>query len=285
MKPDAMINGVSMLSLGWLRETVNFPTPQSQSNTITVPGRNSPSRFTEALGRVTYQPRSFDMTFSMLGDRADFDILVSVVVNQFAGKLCRVTMTEDLTLYAVFAHKTVIDGGEAVSLLYDDGHQAGWQTNANYGSYLLLDQGKTLSSPEINLAGLDSIIVKIRTYGGKSYNTLIVTANETKLTDIVTTTGSTMTEYTWVNDQTLSGRAMIVFSSNYGANKGIGVQSVRIVATGTRILYSDFITFCGTTDIENRESKIENRKLLINGQLYIRVGETFYTITGQRVSK
>ncbi len=101
MKPDALINGVSMLSLGWLRETVNFPTPQSQSTTITVPGRNSPIRFTEALGRVAYQPRSFDMTFSMLGDRADFDILVSLVVNQFAGKLCQVTLTEDLTLYAL----------------------------------------------------------------------------------------------------------------------------------------------------------------------------------------
>ena len=48
MKPDVTINEVSMLSLGWLRETVNFPTPQSQSNTITVPGRNSPIRFTEA---------------------------------------------------------------------------------------------------------------------------------------------------------------------------------------------------------------------------------------------
>ena len=101
MKPDALINGVSMLSLGWLRETVNFPTPQSQSNTITVPGRNSPIRFTEALGRVAYQPRSFDMTFSMLGDRADYDRLVSAAVNQFAGKLCRVTLTEDPTLYAL----------------------------------------------------------------------------------------------------------------------------------------------------------------------------------------
>ena len=101
MKPDVTINGVSMLSLGWLRETVNFPTPQSQSNTITVPGRNSPIRFTEALGRVAYQPRSFDMTFSMLGDRADYDLLVGQVVNQFAGKLCRVTLTEEPTLYAL----------------------------------------------------------------------------------------------------------------------------------------------------------------------------------------
>ena len=101
MKPDVTINEVSMLGLGWLRETVDFPTPQSQSNTITVPGRNSPIRFTEALGRVAYQPRSFDMTFSMLGDRADYDRLVSAAVNQFAGKLCRVTLTEDPTLYAI----------------------------------------------------------------------------------------------------------------------------------------------------------------------------------------
>ena len=101
MKPDVTINGVSMLSLGWLRETVNFPTPQSQNETLTVPGRNSPIRFSAALGRVAYQPRSFDMTFSMLGDRADYDAQVSAMVNQFAGQLCRVTLTEDSTVYAL----------------------------------------------------------------------------------------------------------------------------------------------------------------------------------------
>lgn len=101
MKPDVTINGVSMLSLGWLRETVNFPTPQSQSNTITVPGRNSPIRFSEALGRVAYQPRTFEMTFSMLGDRAEFDQLVSAVVNQFAGQLCQVIVSDVPELYAV----------------------------------------------------------------------------------------------------------------------------------------------------------------------------------------
>ena len=95
------INEVSMLSLGWLRETVNFPAPQSQSNTIVVPGRNSPIRFTEALGRVAYQPRSFDMTFSMLGNRARYDQLVSTVVNLLAGQLCRVILSEAPTLYAI----------------------------------------------------------------------------------------------------------------------------------------------------------------------------------------
>ena len=193
------------------------------------------------------------------------------------------SIAADLTLHAVFAHKTVIEDGEAADFLYDDEHQEGWETNASYGTYLLLDQGKYLTSPEISLAGLDSIIVKIRTYGGKEFNTLHVTAGETPITDIVTTTGSTMTEYKWANDQVFSGRDRITFSSNYGSNKGIGVQSVRIVATGTRILFSDFLTHCGTTDIEEQVITTPARKVLIGGQLYIQVGETLYTITGQIV--
>ena len=195
------------------------------------------------------------------------------------------SVSEDITLYAVFVNKTAIDGGEAASFLYDDDHQTGWQTNASYNSYLLLDQGKTLSSPEINLAGLDSIIVKIRTYGGTQYNTLNVTVGGNKLTDIVTNTGSTMTEYAWVNDQPLSGKDMIVFSTNYGSKKGIGVESVRIVATGTRVLYSDYLTSCSvTTGIENRPSIIGKQKVLINNQIYIRVGEHIYTVMGQKVN-
>ncbi len=197
------------------------------------------------------------------------------------------SITADITYYAVFANKTVIEGGEAAEYLYDDEHKEDWQTNASYGSYLLLDQGKTLSSPEINLAGLDSIIVRIRTYGGKEFNTLNIKADDTPLTDIVTTTGSTPTEYVWANDQTLSGRAMIVFSTNYGANKGIGLYYARIVATGTRIMYSDFLTSCdggmGVDEITDEPSPVKNQKRLINGHLYILVGDQLYTPTGQRV--
>lgn len=100
MKPDITLDGVSLVSLGWLRETVSFPTPQSQAETITVPGRNAPIRYTEALGRVSYQPRSFDITLSMLGSRSKFNIMVSEVVNRFAGQLVSVICSEDLNLYA-----------------------------------------------------------------------------------------------------------------------------------------------------------------------------------------
>lgn len=101
MKPDIRINNISMLSLGWLRESIDFPTPQSQSETITVPGRNSPIRYTEALGRVSYEPRSFEIVLSMLGSRKRYDAMVADTVNRFAGHLCRVITTEEPDMYAV----------------------------------------------------------------------------------------------------------------------------------------------------------------------------------------
>lgn len=101
MIPDIKINGTSMLSLGWLRETVDFPTPKSQTNTVVVPGRNSPIRFTEALGRVSYQPRSFEITLTMLGTRAEYDSMVSEAVNRFTGQLVQIICSEEPELYYV----------------------------------------------------------------------------------------------------------------------------------------------------------------------------------------
>lgn len=101
MRPDIKLNELWVSGLGWLRESVNFPTPQSQTNTIVVPGRNSPIRYTEALGRVSYQPRSFEIVLSMLGTRSRFDAMVSTIVNQYAGQLTKVICSEEPGLYAI----------------------------------------------------------------------------------------------------------------------------------------------------------------------------------------
>ncbi len=100
-KPDVMLNGISMDGLGWLREGITFPAPQSQTNTIVVPGRNSPIRYTEAFGRVSYQPRSFDITLSMLGTREKFNQMSEQIVNRFTGQLVNVILSEESALYYV----------------------------------------------------------------------------------------------------------------------------------------------------------------------------------------
>lgn len=101
MRPDVKLDGVSVSSLGWLRESIDFPAPQSQTNTIIVPGRNSPIRFTEALGRVSYQPRSFTVTLSMLGSRAAFEEKCAILANTYAGRLTQVKTGEEPQYYMV----------------------------------------------------------------------------------------------------------------------------------------------------------------------------------------
>ncbi len=100
-KPDVTLNGISMDGLGWLREAINFPAPQPQSNTIVVPGRNSPIRYTEALGRVSYQPRTFDINLSCLKYREDFNHMADEIINRFAGRLVDVILSEEPALYCV----------------------------------------------------------------------------------------------------------------------------------------------------------------------------------------
>ena len=101
MRPDIKINGISMAGLGWLRENVSFPTPVAQSNTIVVPGRNTPIRYTEALGRVTFEPRTFQMIFTMYGNREKYNVMVSEVSNMFSGVLSKIITSEEPTLYLV----------------------------------------------------------------------------------------------------------------------------------------------------------------------------------------
>ena len=101
MRPDVKINDLWMFAMGWLREEIDFPTPQSQTNTVVVPGRNAPIRFTEALGRVSYQPRSFSITLSMLGSREKFNQRKDILANLYAGQLCHVILSEEPELYAV----------------------------------------------------------------------------------------------------------------------------------------------------------------------------------------
>lgn len=195
------------------------------------------------------------------------------------------TVSEDVTYYAVFAHATQGTTVEPAVYSYDYEHQEGWINTAswNSNSYCLLDKDKSLTSPDIDLLGLASIKVNMRTYGGANYCNLDVTANGQSVATIVATNGKTLTDYTWTCTEPLSGRAPLVFSTNYGAGQGIGIARVVINATGSGTTYSAYLTDTETTAIDYTSSRIEYRKLLINGQLYIVLGEQMYTITGQRV--
>lgn len=196
-------------------------------------------------------------------------------------------VTEDVTYYAVFAKEAVSEVSMPEVFIFDAEHQTGWTNTANKtGTYWLLDAGKQLVSPTVDLSGLSSIVVKIRTYGGTQYDRFSVDAENQHLTTIEATAGGTMTEYTWNNTQTLTGFSPLTFTcSNAATNKGIGFSSVVINATGAGVAYERYITSCQTgSEVELVSSdNAPARKLLINGQIYIILNDQLFNLQGQRV--
>ena len=195
------------------------------------------------------------------------------------------TVSADVTYYAVFAHG---EAGATVTpavYTFDADHQDGWTNTASLmnQSYWLLDQGKSLTSPDVDLPGLSSIKVTIRTYGGTSYCNLDVTANGEKIATIVATNGKTLTDYTWTNTGTFTGRAPLIFSTAYGANQGIGFTRVVINATGAGITYSAYLTQSGTTELELVETEASAQKILVGGQIFIFREGQLYNLQGARV--
>ena len=191
-------------------------------------------------------------------------------------------VTEDITYYAVFAKQVQTVGSAPAVITFDKEHQEGWTNTAtNKGDYWLLESGKELTSPKVDLSGLSSITVNIGTYGGKQYNILRFKANGEDIGSITTDKGSTMTEFTWTNTGSLTGIAPITFYSNYGSNVGIRITSATINATGVGTSYERYITSCdGTTVVMILPTAPQAHKVLRDGQLIIIYQGREYNILG-----
>ena len=198
-------------------------------------------------------------------------------------------VTADVTYYAVFAQAVMSEVSLPTTYFYDKDNTEGW-TNNNApwkNSYWLLETGTSIVSPQIDLAQLDSIVVKMRTYGGTQYDQLDIYEEDGQLASMTATKGSTMTEYIWVNNLYIAGISTLTFSSNYGSGKGIGIQSIKIKAGSASEIYVRYITSCGgaTEAIQTSVTMPRATKIFRNGQLYIEIGNELYNITGQRLAK
>ena len=194
-------------------------------------------------------------------------------------------VTADVTYYAVFAKAETSGVATPATYTFDADHSEGWTNSGKAtGSYWLLKQGLELVSPEIDLSGLTSIKMMMRTYGGTSNNTVQIIANNQQIGTLVAVS-STMAEQTWNNNQTLSGTAAIHFTATYTAsNAGVGFSSVTINAAGSTTGYSRFITSCSTTtEVELHAIDTPARKMLVGGEIVIVVGDAMYTTQGVRI--
>ena len=195
-------------------------------------------------------------------------------------------VTADVTYYAVFAKQTTSANAAPATYTYDASHTTGWTNTAYKNSdYWIIRTGTYLESPSIDLSGLTSVTMKLRTYGGGSYNTVKINANGSTIGTLTAGTNK-LAEYTWENTSSLSGTSTLRFESETNTdNNGPSFSEVTINATGAGVAYSRYITSCQTTT-EIEEAPVKGgaaRKVLIGSTLYIQTADGLYTITGQRM--
>ena len=193
----------------------------------------------------------------------------------------------DVTYHAVFAHKDTQQTGFVES---SDTLDFSAQNYANGAKISSLTVGDVTASFSKGSGSTDPAYYNtgtaVRCYPG---NTMTVTAEDiTKIefsfgsgdnTNPITANTGTLNGSTW------TGSADAVTFTVGGDSKYRRIQALKVTMNGQGVVttYSDFLTSCAATDIENQQSSITNHKLLIDGHLYIEVNGQIFTITGQRI--
>ena len=193
----------------------------------------------------------------------------------------------DVTYHAVFAHKDTQQTGAVESSETLDFSAQNYANGAKISSLTVGDvtasfsKGSGSTDPAYYNTG-----TAVRCYPG---NTMTVTAEDiTKIefrfgsgdnTNPITANTGTLNGSTW------TGSADAVTFTVGGDSKHRRIQALKVTMNGQGVVttYSDFLTSCAATDIENQQSSITNHKLLIDGHLYIEVNGQIFTITGQRI--
>ena len=153
----------------------------------------------------------------------------------------------DAAYNAVFAHVEEHANGAGDSLVWKAPATNGWINDGLMAasSYQVLQAGGSITSPEIDLGALKKITIRMRTYGGKSFNTVTITAAGNIIGNVSTSKGTTMTDVEFTPTQPLSGTGTLIFtSSTSGTKQGPGVESITLEFTGTSYTYSAFLTRC-----------------------------------------
>jgi len=196
-------------------------------------------------------------------------------------------VTGDVVFQACFARLT-ITGSENPEVLEWTGTTAGW-TNSKMakksGYYVLIDSA-SLSSPSVQLVALKSIKINMRTYGGTSYNTVLVRCGTDTVATLVATSSS-LKYYTCASDSTLRGSGPLVFTSPTSTETyGPGIAQVTITSEGKKYEYDRYLTSCqpSTADpIVEEEKNNVCHKFIYNGQLYLEYNGLLYNAQGQAV--
>ena len=196
-------------------------------------------------------------------------------------------ISSNVHYYAVFAERQGTEiPSETITLNKTD--STGWTltnlkqaTNKTDGAYWLLVKNASITSPQIDLQTLDSVVVNMRTYQNRA--TISILLNENSIGKVTALT-NTMQRYTWTAPE-LSGTSTLQFIGEDATNSyGVGVNEISLYLGGEKANYTNYITHCNTGTGTNLPSQIIHStsctKVICNGQLIILHNGNAYNAQG-----
>ena len=165
------------------------------------------------------------------------------------------TVSRDVVFNAVFAtlEETEIFESQAAPVTMSLNDTYGWTLSGliKDTKHWRMVTGSYIESPSICIECISSITIKMRTYGGTSYNTIEFSANGTKIGELKASNNK-LTDYTWKPSTTLSGAGTLRFTSKTNTSEfGPALSSIHIEAAGGGVItdyyYSNYVTSCGPT--------------------------------------
>lgn len=211
-------------------------------------------------------------------------------IDEFSNIAYMPAVVFDVTFHAVFAHKEVTSTGQVERSETINMKAQGYGNGSNVTTVTQGDVTITFAkgTAQTNTPKYYTTGEAVRCYPG---NTMTVSAQG--MTKIELTFGSgDGTNPITVNTGTLNGSTWtgnadeVTFTvGGSSSNRRFAEVAVTVNGSGLTTIYSDYLTSCNATQtLVNQESKIQNQKLLIDGRLYIRVGDHTYTVTGQKIN-
>ena len=140
---------------------------------------------------------------------------------------------------------------------------------------------------EIDASKISGILIKMRTYGGASYNTIEFKIGSTKVGELVAA-NKTLNDYIWTATTTISAVGKLRFTSTNNTDEfGPALSRIEVAmnAPSYTYTYSRYITSCqGTSDIDSVELPTQVcNKIISDGHILIEYNGVYYNILGQKI--
>jgi endonuclease I len=201
-------------------------------------------------------------------------------------------ITQNTTFHAVFAQlsEDMAPSGDPMTYLLTMDDTEEWTLSGlikDSKHWRMVTNSYIELQEEIDASKISDILIKMRTYGGASYNTIEFKIGSTKVGELVAA-NKTLNDYIWTATTTVSAVGKLRFTSTKNTSEygpALSRIEVNMNAPSYTYTYSRYITSCnnGTTDIEETIVEKPNNKIIRNGQLLIEYNGVYYNTLGIRL--